>query len=149
MIDDAAEAMQAGGVAQDLPDGDVGLAVLRELRPVRGDPLVIVEFTAVGEHMRARRGDTLGGGEAHGQRVTLPAVALRRPGPTPQVDDQSATVVDGHGGTAVGMGDLLAEDVGHLIESCVAVAGDEICWDVHLSDLPLSGAFTASEPYRG
>ena len=68
-------------MAQHLPNGDVTLTVLGELRPVGGDPFVVVEVPAVGEHMGAGGGDTLGRAPAHGKRVAGPGTpsGLRTP----------------------------------------------------------------------
>ena len=81
---------------------DVTLTVLGELRPVRGDPFVVVELPAVGQHMGASGHDALGRAPAHGKRVACPGNPIQAANPTPQIDDKPAAVVDGHGGAAVG-----------------------------------------------
>jgi hypothetical protein len=46
---------------------------------------------------------------------------------TPHVHDKPAAVINGHGGAAVGAGDLLPEDVRHLAEFFVVTTSDQIC----------------------
>ena len=114
-------------MTQHLPNGDVSLTVLGEFRPVRGDPFVVVEVPAVGEHMGAGGGDALGRTPAHGKRVARPGIPIHAPDPTPHVEDKPAMVVDGHSGAAVGAGDLSPEDVRHLAEFFVVTTSDQIC----------------------
>ena len=114
-------------MAQHLPNSDVTLTVLGELRPIRGDPFVVVELPTVGEHMGAGGHDALGRAPAHGKRVACPGNPIQAANPTPQIDDKPAAVVDGHGSAAVGTGDLLPEDVRHLAEFFVATTCDQIC----------------------
>ncbi len=113
-------------MAQHLPNGDVTLPVLGELWPVGGDPFVVVEVPAVGEHMGAGGGHALGRTPAHGKRVAAPGNPIPAANPTPQIDDQPAAVVDGHRGAALGAGDLLPEDVRHLAELVVVTTSDLI-----------------------
>lgn len=113
-------------MAQHLPNGDVALTVLRELWPVRGNPFVVVELPAVGQHMRAGGGDAFGGAPAHGKGVALPGVPARGANSTPHIDDKPAAVIDGHRGAAVGTRDLLPEDVRHFAELVVITAFGQI-----------------------
>ena len=114
-------------MAQHLPNGDVSLTVLGGLWPVGGDPFVVVEVPAVGEHVGAGGGDALGRAPAHGKRVACPGNPIQAANPTPQIDDLPAAVVVGHRGAAIGAGDLLPEDVRHLAEFFVVTTCDQIC----------------------
>ena len=114
-------------MAQHLPNSDVTLTVLRELRPVRGDPFVVVELPAVGEHMGAGGDHTLGRTPAHGKRVAFPGIPIHGANSTPHVDDEPATVIDGHRGAAVGAGHLRPEDVRHFGELVVVTTCGQIC----------------------
>ena len=64
-------------------DGDVFLARLAELRPVRRHRRIQVDFAAVDQQVHAGAGRGLGAGEDAGQRVfgprPLPAASARRP----------------------------------------------------------------------
>jgi hypothetical protein len=79
------------GVIEHHAHGDVGFAVLRELGPVRGDPLVRVDQAAVDSHVEADAGHPLG--DAHHAYGRMPVPLLRAVGPrpaAPQVDHRFA-----------------------------------------------------------
>ena len=84
-LDHAAQPVEPGRVAEDVADGDVLLAVLRELGPTRRDPLVVVHQSRLGLQVERGRGHPLCGAEAHRQRVRLPRIAVIRTGATPQI----------------------------------------------------------------
>ena len=54
------EAAEAGLMRQELCDGDAGLAVGGELRPVAGDGVFVEKLAAICEHGEADRGNALG-----------------------------------------------------------------------------------------
>ena len=126
MVDDRAEAVEPGGVAQHLPNRDVRLAVLGELGPIRSHAFVVVQLAAVGEHMGAGRGDALGRAPAHREGVTLPRVPVGYANAAPKIHDQPAAMVDGDRGTAVGVGDLIAKNPRHFGEIVVVATGDYV-----------------------
>ncbi len=81
---------------------DPRLAPGRELGPVLGDVRVEVEFAAVDQHERGKRGHRLGGGEHAGDRVLGPRHGAGLVGPAaPQVDHHLAVDVDGERGAEV------------------------------------------------
>ena len=131
-VDDAAEPVKPCGVAQHVADGDVLLAVLRELRPVGGHSLVVVHQPRLGLEMQCCGRHPLGRAEAHRQRVGFPRIAFWRPQATPQVDHRFAAVEDGHGRAAVGAFELAGK--GLLDRSEVAVREA-----LHVSSLGFSG----------
>ena len=97
--DDAAihglvEREQAGLMREQLPDGDALFALLRELRPVRADPFVVVEpAPRVGDSKR-HRGQALGGRVDDHHGVLLPWFArLLVPDTAPEVDDLLAAMI--------------------------------------------------------
>ena len=87
-----------GLVGEDLPDGDILLAVLGELRPVARDSRVEVDQpTRVGEGNR-HRGQALRGGVDEDERVLAPRLGEARiAAAAPEVDHLLAAVVDGTG----------------------------------------------------
>ncbi len=122
ILDDAAKSMQAGGVAEHVTDGQVLLSVLRELGPVGGHRRVVVHPTGVGLQVQGRRGDPLGGAEAHRHGVGLPRVAVVGAQPAPQVHHQFAPVIDGQRGPARGTPELIPECLGDVDEAGVGVS---------------------------
>jgi hypothetical protein len=114
-------------VAQYLPNSDVTLTVLRELRPIRGDRFVVVELPAVGEHVGAGGDHTSGRTPAHGKCVAFLGIPIQGANSTPHVDDEPAMVIDGHRGAAVGARHLRPEDVRHFGELVVATTCGQIC----------------------
>jgi hypothetical protein len=103
VIDHLADVVQARLVRENLADGDLLLARLRELRPVLGDPVLVVEQPLVHEDVQKGRGHALRGGEARGHGVPEPGISLVVPGPAPEIDHALAPVIDADGGpTCVG-----------------------------------------------
>jgi hypothetical protein len=87
-------------VSEELADRDVLLAVLRELRPVGTDALVVVEQAPrVGEG-HDHSGRALGGREHQDHRVCLPGLTGGLvAGPGPEVDHLLAVAIDAAGGS--------------------------------------------------
>lgn len=115
---------EAGLVRHELADGDVALARLRELGPVRRDGGVDVEQPAgVGDRHRHRR-QPLRGREDRHHRVLLPGerprcVAMA----APQVDDRAPVEVHGaRRADLVALTEVGPERVGHRAEAGVDVA---------------------------
>src|SRR5208337_313139 len=79
---------------------------------------------------------------------------VRAANSTPQIHDKLATVVDGHGGAAVGVRDLLPEDVRHLAELFIVTTCDQIrfrCASFHfrsslLADVGNHRTHSATDP---
>ena len=97
-IDGLIEGEQPRLVGEELAHGDLLFALLRELGPVRGDPLFVVEPAARVGDGEGHRGQALGGrvDEHHG--VPLPRLArLLVPDTAPQVDDLLAVVIGAAG----------------------------------------------------
>ena len=91
-IDDRAEPVQPGRMAEHVTDRDPRLAVLGELGPVGGDRLVVIDQPAIGEHVGGGGHHALGRAEAHRERVArpwcAPVVALA----APEIHDEFAVV---------------------------------------------------------
>ena len=97
-IDGLVEREQPRLVGEQLANGDLLFAVLRELGPVRGDPLFVVEPAARVGDGQGHRGQALGGRVDEHHRVPLPRLArLLVPDPAPEVDDLLAVVVGAAG----------------------------------------------------
>ena len=113
-------ARQPGGVAQHVARGHRLLAGGGELGPVRGDRLVQVELTSVGEDQAAQRGHRLGGRPHVDDGVRLPrplAVVVGRRA-APQVDDQLAVDGQRHRRPDVALGlEVRLERVPHRLET--------------------------------
>src|SRR5262245_15453808 len=90
------EDVQSSLVCQQLPDGDSVLAVLRELRPVRGYSLFVVEPAAGMRNRKRHRRQALGGRVDDHHGVLLPWLAgLFVSHAAPEVDDLRAMDVGG------------------------------------------------------
>ena len=103
------------GVIEHHADGDAVLAVLRELGPVGGNPLVGIDQPPVDRHVEADAGHALGDAHHADGRVLVPLLAAVGPRPAaPQVDHRLA--VDDHG---AGSSELLlfAEVLGESFEN--------------------------------
>ena len=87
-IDGLIEGEQPRLVGEQLANGDLLFALLRELGPVRGDPLFVVEPAARVGDGQGHRGQALGGRVDEHHRVPLPRLAGQLvPDPAPEVDD--------------------------------------------------------------
>jgi hypothetical protein len=99
-IERIVQRIQPGLVCEELPDGDSLFAPLREFRPIRAHPFVVVEPAAGMRDGERHRGEPLGGREDDYHRVLLPRFAgLLVADPAPEVDDLLASVI-GAAGTA-------------------------------------------------
>ena len=115
-VDHAAQTVEPGGVAQHMADGDVLLAVLGELGPVRRHAFVVVDETRFGLEVEGDRRHTLRRAEAHRQRVGFPRITVRRSHTAPQVDDPLTAMEDRDGRAAVGARELVAERLRNRVE---------------------------------
>ena len=119
---------QSGLVAQQLPDGHIGLARLRELRPVVDDLVVVAEQSARHCQRNGKGGNTFGRGEHVDHGVVLP----RRLGDSvavaaPQVDHLDAVAIDRDRGADLATGrEVGAECVGDLAVTLVDVSADQV-----------------------
>ena len=94
-IETGGDRRQARLMRKQLPNRDVLLAVLGELRPVAGDRCLVVDQAARPCQRHDRRRDALGGREHHHERVVNPWQAMSSVGEaTPQVDHLASLVVD-------------------------------------------------------
>ena len=110
---------EAGLVGEQLPDGDLLLAVLRELGPVGGHALLEVQVPAAVRHRERHGCHALGGREDRYQGVALPGQA---PAPValaaPQVHDDLAVALRRAGGPdRSALRELRAEGVGDRSEA--------------------------------
>ena len=83
-LGDAPQVRQTGSVPQHVANGDIGLPIGSELRPVVGDGLVIGQQAPVGQPVNHRRRDTLGRREHHRAGVGAPALGAGPVGPPVQ-----------------------------------------------------------------
>ena len=118
-IDGLVDREQPGLVRQELADGDLLFALLRELRPVRAHPLFVVEPTArVGDGER-HRGQALGGRVDDHHRVLLPRLARLLVSDTaPEVDDLLAAVIGAAGAAQLAASsEVLGKRLAHGLEA--------------------------------
>jgi hypothetical protein len=100
---DTSDPVETRLVAHQQPQGDVALVVGVERGPPRRERFVVAEQAPVDQSVDHRRGDPLGGREAHRGGVTLPGALPVGVGvPDPDVDDGFATPVHREGTAAVG-----------------------------------------------
>ena len=114
-------------MGEQLADGDLLFALLRELRPVRGHPLFVIEPAArVGEGER-HRGQALGGRVDDHHGVLLPRLAgLLVANAAPEVDDLLAAVIDTAGAAQLSApGEVLGERLAHRLEATTDVSFDD------------------------
>ena len=126
-------------------NGDALLALLRELRPVRAHPLVVVEPAArMGEGQR-HRGQALGGRVDEDHGVLLPRLArLLVADAAPEIDDLLAPVVRAAGAAQLAASrEVLRKGVAHAFE-----AGTDVSFNGDARALPYSArrARTGSTP---
>ena len=133
-IDGLVEREEPGLMSQELADGDRLLAVLRELRPVGGDPLLVVEPPAgVGECQGHRR-QALGGRVDDDHRVPFPRFArLLVSNAAPEIDDLLAAEIDTAGATQLtASSKVLGERVAHRFKAATDVSlYMEVCDGTH------------------
>ena len=131
--DDAAingfvESEQTSLVREELAHGDRLLAVLRELGPVRRDPLVVIQPAArVGDREGHRR-QALGGRVDDDHRVALPRVARHLvPNTAPEIDDFLAALVGAAGATQLAASsEVLLEHVAHGLKTATDVSFNSV-----------------------
>ena len=117
-IDGFVERKEARLVRQQLADGNALFPLLRELRPVRGHPLFVVEPPSrVGER-EGHRGQALGGRVDDHHGVLLPRLARPLVSNTaPQVDDLLAAVVHAAGAAEfVASSEVVVKGLAHGLE---------------------------------
>ncbi len=106
-------------MCKQLPDRDVLFAVLREFRPVRRDPLLVVEPPSRMRNGQRHCGQPLGGRMDDHHRVRLPWVTcVLVPDSAPQIDDFLAVLI--HTARAAQLAapfEVLLERIPHLLES--------------------------------
>ena len=118
-IDGLVEGKQTRLVSQELAHGDRLLAVLRELGPVRGDPLVVVQPAARVRDGQGHRRQALGGRVDDDHRVPFPGLT-RWPVPdaAPEVDDLLAAEIHAAGAAElVSAREVLRESVANGLEA--------------------------------
>ena len=139
VIDDAGEAVEARLVRHQLPDRDQLLPGLRELGPVGGHRLVVVDLSAIGQEVQRGRGDALGGRPRDGHGVLGPRRPALIPGSAPGVDHLLALEVDGDRAAVPTVpGRVLVQEVGDGAEGRMDVAVE------HPSTLPRTGRQTGT-----
>src|SRR5262249_43066469 len=107
---------------EELSDGDLRFAVLRELGPVRADPLVVVEPAPRVRKGQRHRRQALGGRIDDDHRVAFPRVArLSVTNAAPQVDDLFAAEI---GATGAAELPTPGEVVGKYVEDTLEPARD-------------------------
>ena len=126
VIDEPADGVEPRLVAEHLADGDRLFSPLRELRPVLGDRVVVVEHAAVHERVEESGHHPLGGRERERHRALLPQLPLGVPRTGPDVDHLLAAVIDAHRRARARRvtTELLLEGVGHGAEVGVDVPLD-------------------------
>ena len=127
-IDGFLDRKQPRLVGEQLPDGDPVLPLLRELGPVPGHSLFVVEPAArVGEGER-HRGQTLRGRVDDHHGVLLPWLAgLLVADAAPEIDDLLAAMIDTAGAAQLpAPGEVLGECLAHCLEARTDVPVDNI-----------------------
>ncbi len=123
-IDGLIEGEQPRLVREELADGDLLFALLRELGPVPGDPLFVVEPAAGVGDREGHRGQALGGrvDEHHG--VPLPRLACPLVANTaPEVDDLLAVVIGTAGATQLtASSKVLGKRLAHRLKAATDVS---------------------------
>ena len=123
-IDGFVEREQSRLMRQELADGDLLFALLRELRPVRGHPLFVVEPAArVGECQGHGR-QALRGRVDDDHRVLLPRLArLLVANAAPEIDDLLAVVIGTAGATQLAASlEVLGKRLAHRLEAATDVS---------------------------
>ena len=115
-LEERRHVVHAGFVAEHLADRDRVLPVLRELGPVVGDTVVVVDEASVHADVERGRGHSLGRGVRHGKAVRLPGVPGEVGDAAPRVDHGTAPVVHAYGPATPRLRHLGVEDRDHLVE---------------------------------
>jgi len=111
-------------VGEQLANGDLLFAVLRELGPVRGDPLFVIEPAPRVGDGQGHRGQALGGRVHEHHGVPLPRLARPLvPDPAPQVDHFLAVAIRA-AGTAqfIPSGEVLGKRLAHCLKAATDVS---------------------------
>jgi hypothetical protein len=112
-------------VTEEVPYRDALFALLRELRPIFGDRIVVVDPALVHERQHERGHDTFGRRIRHRQRIGLPRLAALIARASPGVDHALPPVVNANGCTSrPGPAELPRQLIGHRPEILVDVASD-------------------------
>jgi hypothetical protein len=106
-------------VCEELAHGDLPFALLRELRPVRGDPLFVVEPTSRVCDAERHRRQAFSGGVDDDHGVLLPRLARLLVSDTaPQVDDLLAAMKNAAGSPQLATPNkVLGERLAHSFEA--------------------------------
>ena len=104
------------------------LALLRELWPVGGDSLLVVQPAARVGDRQGHRGEALGGRVDDDHRVPLPGLARHLvPNTAPEVDDLLAAIVGAAGAAQLpALSEVLLERVAHGLEAATDVSLDNM-----------------------
>jgi hypothetical protein len=109
-------------VGQHLPDGDIFLAGLAELRPVLRHPGIVINQPAVVVNVQECRGNALGGGETGCHGITTPqsppVIAIA----TPEIHHRFSPVIDANRGPPGVILQLVAQPVFHAAKIRVDIA---------------------------
>jgi hypothetical protein len=135
-VDRDIEREERGLMREQLTNGDRGLALLRELRPVRAHRRFVVEPAPRMPHGHRHRGEALCGGVDEDHRVRRPRLAgPLAPHAAPQVDDLFAVEVGAAcAAQLTSTREILREDVADALEAWTDVPfnGDVVrCRDQH------------------
>ena len=123
-IDRFVEREESGLMRQELADGDLLFSVLRELGPVGGHPLLVVE-PAAGVRERQRHGcQALGGRVDDDHRVPFPGFArLLVADAAPEIDDFLAAMIGTAGTTQfTASREVLGKRLAHRFETTTDVS---------------------------
>ena len=123
-IDGLIESEQPCLVREELADGHLFFSLLRELRPVRGNPLFVVEPAARVGDGQGHRGQALGGRVHEDHRVPLPRLTrLLVANTAPEVDDLLAVNVGAAGAAEfVPSIEVVGKRSGHRLEATTDVS---------------------------